>query len=266
MMVSMSRKRWTSLRRLALAEGSIGSMKPWLGRGNLYTLVCISSPQCILRSGWWCVDTEDDEEETSDYMTAPIDVCCIAVTDFVGEQCSFTIAIVYLDTAGKQVGENNTQLFSWQWPEDDEMLLPIITTIVNTTTLSIVNAVVTGLPDCSLNVTEPWGSRVKGNRNGHLRAHNGTLIFDINTAARWVKVRMNLINPMLFCVVYHSQQADSRAGTLTLMCGGHSYVLLDDIVPPPAEDMTDNIEEELNDDAEMWRPNPTSFPTMKLDF
>jgi len=41
------------------------------------------------------------------------------------ELSSFTIAYVDADIAGKRVGENNTQLFSWHWPGDDESILPI---------------------------------------------------------------------------------------------------------------------------------------------
>jgi hypothetical protein len=47
------------------------------------------------------------------------------------------------------VGETNTQLFSWYWPGDDESIFPIVTSIVDTTILSIVNAAISGLPDPS---------------------------------------------------------------------------------------------------------------------
>jgi len=33
------------------------------------------------------------------------------------------------------------------------------------------------------------------------------------------------------------------------MCGGRSYLPLDDILPPPAKDMIDDIGEELDDDG-----------------
>jgi hypothetical protein len=38
------------------------------------------------------------------------------------------------------VGENNTELISWYWPADDESILPIVTSIIDTTIVSIVNA------------------------------------------------------------------------------------------------------------------------------
>jgi len=44
---------------------------------------------------------------------------------------------------------------------------------------------------------------------------------------------------------------------------GHSYRPLGDILPPSAKDMIDDIGEELDNAAEMWRPNPTTFPTTK---
>ena len=65
------------------------------------------------------------------------------------EPPSFTIAYVDPDIAGKRVGENNNHLFSWCWPGDDELILPIVTSIVNTTILLIVNAAIAGLPDPS---------------------------------------------------------------------------------------------------------------------
>jgi len=77
---------------------------------------------------------------------------CDASTDFLVEPFSFTIAYVDPNIAGKRVGENNTQLFSWHWPGDDKSILPIVTSIVDTTILSIVNAAIAGLPDSSQNI------------------------------------------------------------------------------------------------------------------
>ena len=50
--------------------------------------------------------------------------------------------------------------------------------------------------------------------------------------------------PNAFCVVYHCHQADATAGAQTPMRGGRSYLHLDDILPPPAEDMIDTIGDE----------------------
>jgi hypothetical protein len=50
------------------------------------------------------------------------------------------------------------------------------------------------------------------------------------------------------------------------MRGGCSSLPLDDIHPPPAEDMIDNIWEESDDDGETGHPNPRSFPTRKTGF
>jgi hypothetical protein len=38
------------------------------------------------------------------------------------------------------------------------------------------------------------------------------------------------------------------------------------MLPPPAEDIMDNVTEVSDVDGEMWRPNPRSFPTMKTGF
>jgi len=69
-------------------------------------------------------------------------------------------------------------------------------------------------------------------------------------------VAMKLYNPTLYCVVHFGQQADNIAGAKTSMHGGHSYIALDDILSPQAEDMIDDIIDQLDDDGVMWRPNP----------
>jgi len=84
-------------------------------------------------------------------------VRCDASTDFLVEPISFTIAYVDPNIAGKEVGENNTQLFSWHWPGDDESILPIVTSFVNPSILSMVNAAIAGLPDPSQKIREIWG-------------------------------------------------------------------------------------------------------------
>jgi len=129
-----------------------------------------------------------------------------------------------------------------------------------------VNDAIAGLQDPSQKSRELWGCLQEPNADGGLYTCNVTPIFDNNTAARWIHVAMKLSNPMLFCVVYRGQQTDSTAGAQTPMCGGHSYLPLDDIIPPPAKDMIDDIREESDDDGETWRPNPRSFLTTKTGF
>jgi len=96
------------------------------------------------------------------------------------------------DIAWKTVGETNSQLFSfsWHWPGDDEYMLPIVTSIINTTILSIINAAIAGLPDPSRKIRELAGCQEDPNGDGGAYAHNVTPIFDNNTAARWVKAAM----------------------------------------------------------------------------
>jgi len=50
------------------------------------------------------------------------------------------------------------------------------------------------------------------------------------------------------------------------MSGGHSYFPLDDLLPPPAEDMINDIREKSDVDAEMPCSNPRGFPTTKTGF
>ena len=77
---------------------------------------------------------------------------------------------------------------------------------------------------------------------------------------------MKLSNPTLFCIVYRGQQADGTDGAQKPMRGGRSYLPLEDILPPPAEDMINDIGEESDDDGETRHPNPRSFPTTKTGF
>jgi len=69
--------------------------------------------------------------------------------DFLVEPSSFTVTYADPDIDGKRVGVTNTQLFSWHWPGDDESIISIVTSIVDMTIVSIVNAAIAGLPDCS---------------------------------------------------------------------------------------------------------------------
>jgi len=125
------------------------------------------------------------------------------------EPFSFTIAYADPNIAEKRVGENNTQLFSLHWPVDYES---IVTSIVDSTILSIVNVVIAGLPDPSRRIQDLCSCLEEPNGDGGLYTHNVTSIFDNNTAARWGKVAMKLSNPTLFCVVYRGQQANSTDG------------------------------------------------------
>jgi len=170
------------------------------------------------------------------------------------------------DIAGKKVGENNTQLFSRHWPGDDESILLIVTSIVDTTILSIVNAAIAGLPDPSRKIRQLWGCLEVPNGDGGPYAHNVTQIFNNITAAGRVKAAMKLSNSTLCCVVHCGQRTDGTDGAQTLMHGGRSYLPLDDILPPPAEDMINDIGEKSDDDGETQRTNPRSSPKTKTGF
>jgi len=260
------RQHWTSVRRLAFTEGRIGLKKPRQQSGISSTLVCISSPRWFICSSWRCVDPDDDEEETSGDRSLSIKVRCDASTDFFVESFSFTISYVDPDIAGNRVGEINTQPFSCHWPADDESILLIVTSVVDTTILSITNAAITGLPDPSRKIWERWGCRVEPNGDGGPYICDVTLIFDNNTAAGWIKAAMDLSIPTFFCVVYRGQQANGADGAQRVKRGGCSYLPLDDILLPPTEDMIDDIRDESDDDSDMRRPNPRRFLTTKPGF
>jgi len=205
--------------------------------------VCISSPQCFICCSWWCVDTEDNKEQTLAYRSSRIKVCCDAATDFLIEPFSFTIPYVHPDIAGKRVGENNTQLFSWHWPGENGSIVPLVTSIVDMTILSIVNAAIASLPDHSWEIQVLWGCQEEPNGDGGLHARDVTQILNKNPAAGLVKSVMRLSNPTLCCIVLGGQQADGTAGAQTAMGGGHSNLHPNDILPPPAVDIIDDIGE-----------------------
>jgi len=265
-MIRDLRQHLTSLRKLAFAEGKINSKKPWLRRGNLYTLLCISLPQCYSSYFWWCVGIEDNDEETSGHRPSPIRVHWDTSTNFLVEPFRFIIAYVDPNIAGKRVGENHTQLFCRRWPGDDEMIPPIVISIIDTTILSIVNAAITGLQDPTRIICDLWSCWEDPNGDGGPYTCNVTPIFDHNAAARWVKAAMKFSNQKLFCVAYHGQQEDGTACAQTQMRSGPSYLPLNDILPPPANNMIDDIGEELDDNGETQRTNPRSFPTTETDF
>jgi len=50
------------------------------------------------------------------------------------------------------------------------------------------------------------------------------------------------------------------------MGGGRSNLPLDDILPPPAWDVIDDIREESDGDDETQHRNPTNFPTTTTGF
>ena len=132
--------------------------------------------------------------------------------------------------------------------------------------MSIVNTAIAGLPDPTRKIRELWGCQEESNGDGGPYTRIVTLIFDTNCAAGWVPPAMKLINPTLFWVVHHGQQADGTAGAQTPRGGGRSNLSLDVIHPPAAEDMMDDIGEESSDDGETWLPNPRSFPTTNTGF
>lgn len=102
--------------------------------------------------------------------------------------------------------------------------------------------------------------------DGGVHACNATPNFDSNTAAGWAKSAMRFHNTMHFCVIYHGQQADGTSGAQTLLHGGRSYNLLDDILPPPAKSIINDIGEVLDDDGQTRCPHPRNFQTTKTGF
>jgi len=106
-----------------------------------------------------------------------------ALTAHLVEPLTFTIAYVNPNVAEKRVGENNTQLFALYWPGVDESILQRITSVVNTTILLIVIAVVAGLPDHSWKIRQLLGCLEETNGDGCPHAHDIPPSYDDNTTA-----------------------------------------------------------------------------------
>jgi len=111
-----------------------------------------------------------------------------------------------------------------------------------------------------------WGCGEEPNRHGGPHARNPTPSFDNRTVARWVTAPMKCNNPTLPCVIYCSQPAEGTAVAQTLMHGGRSYHLLDDILPPRAQNMIDDISEASDDDVGTLCLEARSIPTTKTRF
>jgi hypothetical protein len=84
---------------------------------------------------------------------------------------------VHPNIAWKQVGEISTQLLSWNWPGDDESILPIVTSVIPTTILLISNAAIPGLPDSSWKIKELWGRQDECNGDSGPYGCNVTPMF-----------------------------------------------------------------------------------------
>jgi len=171
----------------------------------------------------------------------------------------FTIAHVNPNIAGKGEGEDNTQLFSWNWPGDDASIHPIVTSIVDGTILSILNTSIASLLHPSWKLQVHWGWREEHIGEGGLYARDVTPIFDNNGAARWVKAAMKLNSTMRVCIVYCGQHAYGTGGAWTPTRGGRSYIPLDDLIPHAAKDTIDDVMVESDDDAETRSLNPCNF-------
>jgi len=240
-MVRNSSAHLTCSRRLAFAEGRIGLTKPTPQGGNPSTLVCNWSPRCFISLSRYHVDTEDDKEETTGHRPSLIMVCWDDWTDFLAEPFGISITYVDPDVAGKRVGENNSHLFSQHWPRDDESILLIVTSIVVLTIWSIMHAVITHPPDPGCNIRQLSGCWEEPHGDGWPHTRNHTPIFDHNIATKWGMPAMKYHKPRYLFVIYRTHHANGQSGAQTAMCGAFEYFAVDDILPPPAEDMINNI-------------------------
>lgn len=231
LLVKNSRQHIRTSWQLSIAEGSMQLMKPRLSRGMLCPLICISLRSCLWYSSWWCVDTHDDMEESSTHWSSPIRVHHESSTNFPVESCSLTIGSVDHCIAGKRVGGNNTQMFWWHWPADGESLFPIVSSILNMTIMSIMNATIAGLPNPSWTMWELEGCQKEPNGGGGLHLWNFTSIFDDNNIGGCVLVAKRFPKPGLLCIIDYGQQANSISGGQSPIYAGHSYLSRDDILP-----------------------------------
>jgi hypothetical protein len=137
----------------------------------------------------------------------------------LGELFRSNSTFVDFNIAGTRVDDNRTRLFTWHWPGDDKWIRRIGTSIINTTSLSILNAVIVCLPDLSWIVCALWSCRGELNWNSGPYDCDAPPIIDNNTATSCVKSAMKLHYPMVCFIAYSGQQANGTAGAQMSMCG-----------------------------------------------
>jgi hypothetical protein len=106
-------------------------------------------------------------------------VGCNALTHDLVEPFSLTMVNLDSNVSGPRVGENNTPQFSLHWHLYGEWILPIVTSFVDISSVSIINAVLRGVQDPSLTIRERWGCQEEPTGKGHLHARIFTPIFTI---------------------------------------------------------------------------------------
>jgi len=191
------------LRRLAHSEERQGVMKPRVRRKTLCKLVCLPSPWCFFCCSRWCIDTENNWEEYPGCRSLRRNVRSNAWTEFLFEPFSITIASVDSDVAGKTVGGNNTQLLAWQWPGDDDLILRIVTSIVDTTIGLIMKASIADLKDPCRTFPQLRGCQEPPNGGCGLHMSNVTPILDNHNAAGrvWVAMKLNNTTHFYICIM-----------------------------------------------------------------
>lgn len=182
-----------------------------------------------------------------------------ASTNYVVETFNYAVAYVHPEVAGKSVGEYHAQLVIWYWPGHDESMLWIVTSVIHTTIFSFMTSVIADLPDPSWTVRQHWSCLEKPHWDVGHKDLDVNRTCDDNPAVEWVHAVMNLNNPTHVGKLCCSQQANGTSYMQTPLCGCHRYSQLDDILPLPAADMTNNDGEVSNDDADTWRPNTGSY-------
>ena len=91
---------------------------------------------------------------------------CDAWTDDFVKPLWFIIAYVDPDVAGKSMGENNTQSVSCHWPGDDDSIVQIVTSMVDMTIWSIMNAAIASLPYLGRKIRQLWDCLEERNGDG----------------------------------------------------------------------------------------------------
>jgi len=111
---------------------------------------------------------------------------------FLANPCSYTITYMDPDIAVKRLCQNTTEVHSCHCPADHESWIPILTSIVDMTTFSIMNSAIARFADPRPEVCGYWRCWEKSNVHYGLHSSNVTPIFNEHTAAGWVKLVMKL--------------------------------------------------------------------------
>jgi hypothetical protein len=120
-------------------------------------------------------------------------------------------------------------------------MLPIVTSIVDMSILSIITVAINSLLTHRRKIHELCFCRRVLEKYRDTHSCRVTLIICNNSAAGWVDAVMKLYNPTVVYVIYHGQRADGTGAAHIPMHGCRTYISPVDIIPYQSDDMSNDI-------------------------